>query len=90
MYDIRLDVHKRTISYCVKDSSGVTQPEGTGRGIRLILTHQVVDEAVDQGQDRSYGLAVDKTAPGSRAAVSGIGSKSKGCCSPRSPQQYTR
>jgi len=29
MYYIGLDVHKRTISYCVKDGSGVIQGEGT-------------------------------------------------------------
>ena len=29
MYYIGLDVHKRTISYCVKDGSGAIQGEGT-------------------------------------------------------------
>jgi transposase len=29
MYYIGLDVHKRTISYCVKDGSGTMHPEGT-------------------------------------------------------------
>jgi hypothetical protein len=29
MHYIGLDVHKRTISYCVKDGSGATQAEGT-------------------------------------------------------------
>ena len=29
MYYIGLDVHKRTISYCVKDGSGTIHAEGT-------------------------------------------------------------
>ena len=29
MYCIGLDVHKRTISYCVKDSSGAINSEGS-------------------------------------------------------------
>ena len=29
MYYIGLDVHKKTISYCVKDASGQVQREGT-------------------------------------------------------------
>ena len=29
MYYIGLDVHKRTISYCVKDGSGAIHAEGT-------------------------------------------------------------
>jgi formylmethanofuran dehydrogenase subunit E-like metal-binding protein len=28
MYDIGLDVHKKTISYCVKDTSGLVHQEG--------------------------------------------------------------
>jgi hypothetical protein len=28
MYYIGLDVHKKTISYCVKDASGQVHPEG--------------------------------------------------------------
>jgi transposase len=29
MYYIGLDVHKRTVSYCVKDGSGAIHAEGT-------------------------------------------------------------
>src|SRR6202167_1978826 len=37
MYYIGLDVHKRTISYCVKDGSGTIQLEGTLPATRLDL-----------------------------------------------------
>ena len=37
MYYIGLDVHKRTISYCVKDGSGVIHAEGTLPATRLDL-----------------------------------------------------
>ena len=37
MYYIGLDVHKRTISYCVKDGSGVIDAEGTLPATRLDL-----------------------------------------------------
>jgi transposase len=35
MYYIGLDVHKRTISYCVKDGSGTMHSEGTIPATRL-------------------------------------------------------
>ena len=37
MYYIGLDVHKRTISYCVKDGSGMIHAEGTIPATRLDL-----------------------------------------------------
>jgi len=37
MYYIGLDVHKRTISYCVKDCSGTIHGEGTIPATRLEL-----------------------------------------------------
>src|ERR1700692_2662480 len=37
MYYIGLDVHKRTISYCVKDGSGAIHSEGTIPATRLEL-----------------------------------------------------
>ena len=37
MYYIGLDVHKRTISYCVKDGSGAIHSEGTIPATRLDL-----------------------------------------------------
>ena len=37
MYYIGLDVHKRTISYCVKDGSGAIHSEGTLPATRLDL-----------------------------------------------------
>jgi transposase len=37
MYYIGLDVHKRTISYCVKDGSGAIHSEGTIPAVRLDL-----------------------------------------------------
>jgi transposase len=37
MYYIGLDVHKRTISYCVKDGSGTIHTEGTIPAIRFDL-----------------------------------------------------
>ena len=37
MYYIGLDVHKRTISYCVKDGSGAIHAEGTISATRLDL-----------------------------------------------------
>ena len=37
MYYIGLDVHKRTISYCVKDGSGTIHDEGTIPATRFDL-----------------------------------------------------
>ena len=37
MYYIGLDVHKRTISYCVKDGSGAIHGEGTIPATRFDL-----------------------------------------------------
>jgi len=37
MYYVRLDVHKKTISYCVKDGSGLVQSEGTIPATRMDL-----------------------------------------------------
>ncbi len=37
MYYIGLDVHKRTISYCVKDGSGAIHAEGTIPATRFDL-----------------------------------------------------
>jgi transposase len=39
MYYIGLDVHKRKISYCVKDSSGKIYLEGSLSATRLDLDH---------------------------------------------------
>jgi transposase len=39
MYYIGLDVHKRTISYCVKDASGAIHAEGTIPATRMDLDH---------------------------------------------------
>ncbi len=39
MYYIGLDVHKKTISYCVKDVSGQVQAEGTIGSTRMDLDH---------------------------------------------------
>ena len=39
MYYIRLDVHKRTITYCVKDGSGAIHAEGTIPATRFDLDH---------------------------------------------------
>jgi hypothetical protein len=36
MYYIGLDVHKRIISYCVKDGSGTIHAEGAIHGSRVI------------------------------------------------------
>ena len=37
MYYIGLDVHKRTVSYCVKDGGGTTHAEGTIPATRFDL-----------------------------------------------------
>jgi predicted NBD/HSP70 family sugar kinase len=39
MYYIGLDVHKRKISYCVKDSSGKIHTEGSISATRADLDH---------------------------------------------------
>jgi transposase len=39
MYYIGLDVHKRKISYCVKDGSGKLHAEGMMTATRLDLDH---------------------------------------------------
>ena len=41
MYYIGLDVHKRKISYCVKDSSGKIHTEGSISATRLDLDHWI-------------------------------------------------
>jgi transposase len=40
MYYIGLDVHKGTISYCVKDGSGTIHPEGTIPATRFDLDRE--------------------------------------------------
>ncbi len=41
MYYIGLDVHKKTISYCVKDASGQAHQEGKIGATRLFFTPHV-------------------------------------------------
>jgi transposase len=40
MYYIGLDVHKRTISYCLKDGGGTIHAEGTIPATRFDLVHR--------------------------------------------------
>ena len=42
MYYIGLDVHKKTISYCLKDASGQVQQEGQIGATRRELAGQIV------------------------------------------------
>jgi hypothetical protein len=58
MYYIGLDVHKRKISYCVKDSSGKIHTEGSISATRLDLDHWM----------RSLWLAVPERFSGLRSA----------------------
>src|SRR3954452_13029397 len=39
MYYIGLDIHKKTISYCVKEQNGIVCSEGTIPATRLTLDH---------------------------------------------------
>ena len=57
MYYIGLDVHKRTISYCVKDGSGAIHAEGTLPATRWELDRWMKNPtaAVDRG-DGSHGF----------------------------------
>ena len=41
MYYIGLDVHKRTISYCVKDGSGTIYAQGAIPAARFNLDHWI-------------------------------------------------
>jgi hypothetical protein len=47
MYYIGLDVHKKTISYCVKDASGQVQQEG-----KIGSTRRELDEGATPAMDR--------------------------------------
>jgi len=49
MYYIGLDVHKRTVSYCVKDVSGTIHAEGTLPATRFYLDQWIATTAVDRG-----------------------------------------
>jgi hypothetical protein len=53
MYYIGLDVHKRMISYCVKDGSGAIHAEGTIPATRFHLGS--LDENTAAAADRSDG-----------------------------------
>jgi hypothetical protein len=57
MYYIGLDVHKKTISYCVKDGSGRIRAEGAIPATRWDLDRgmKTLPAAVDSG-DRSHHL----------------------------------
>jgi len=57
MYYIGLDVHKKTISYCVKDPSGRIHAEGKISATRFDLDQwmKTLPPAVD-GSDGSYHL----------------------------------
>ena len=60
MYYIGLDVHKRKISYCVKDGSGQIHTEGSISATRLDLDHwmKTLPPAVEcgDGSDDVHGL----------------------------------
>ena len=60
MYYIGLDVHKKTISYCVKDGSGRIYSEGSIPATRLSSGHVDEDSSatVDggDGSDHLHGL----------------------------------
>ena len=53
MYYIGLDVHKKTISYCVKDVSGGIQQQGTIPATRTNLDE--LDEDSSSALDGGYG-----------------------------------
>src|ERR1700723_323495 len=48
MYYIGLDVHKRTISYCVKDAAGCVHMEG-----KIGSTRRELDAALEEGESKS-------------------------------------
>ena len=47
MYYIGLDVHKRTIRYCVKDASGKIHAEGAIPSTRFDHTHHPSTQPLD-------------------------------------------
>jgi hypothetical protein len=54
MYYIGLDVHKRKISYCVKDGGGRIHAEGSISATRLELDHwKIRDEDSDEDSEDS-------------------------------------
>ena len=52
MHFIGLDIHKKTISYCVKDLSGTVLSEGT---VAATSAAQRVDEELAGALDRGHG-----------------------------------
>jgi transposase len=55
MYYIGLDVHKRKISYCVKDGSGRMHAEGSISATRLKLDHWM------RSLPQSWSAAMEET-----------------------------
>jgi hypothetical protein len=47
MYYIGLDVHQRTISYCVKDGGGTIHAEGTIPGTRCAAQQRLVPSCIE-------------------------------------------
>ncbi len=68
MYYIGLDVHKRTISYCVKDGSGKIYAEGSIPATRTGSGPLDEDSAaaVDRGDGSHHVYRVDLRSPASR------------------------
>ena len=56
MYYIGLDVHKRTISYCVKDGSGKIHAEGTIPATRYHLDRRTIRLAMKSQQPEVHGF----------------------------------
>jgi hypothetical protein len=59
MNDIGLDVHKKTISYCVKDAAGQVLQDGKAGSTRRELDYWIktTDAKRLQGQSSSHALS---------------------------------
>ena len=90
MHFIGLDIHKKTISYCVKDVSGTVQSEGT-----LLRREQELDDwvktlpPVDRGDGSNHVYRLDLR-PSSAACGSGEGGASADVAGDRSGQEEER
>src|SRR5438874_8415987 len=91
MYYIGLDVHKKTISYCVKDASGQVHQEGKVGATRWELDDWIKDSssALDRGDGSNDFHRLDLRSPTSTRAA-GEGSASADAARHRCGQEEER
>ena len=84
MYYIGLDVHKKTISYCVKDGSGRIYAAGSIPATRLALDMwmKTLPPAVDggHGSDHLHGLDLRSSPAACRSREGGTSADATSDC----------